>query len=102
MSDIPASCTLDEHGQREQRARYERLARSVEGFRREPDALVVEFASGLDVDALDEALAVERECCPFFRFSFDRPERRLRVTVDDPAMLPALGAIAHGFAGPAG
>jgi hypothetical protein len=101
MSDIPASCTLDADGQREQRARYARLAESVEGLRRESDALVVEFGARLDFDALEQALAVERECCPFFRFSFDRPERRLRVTVEDPAMLPALGAIAHGFAGAA-
>jgi hypothetical protein len=97
IPDIPASCTLDETGQREQRARYARLARTVERVRRESGALVVEFGPAVDFDALEEALAVERECCPFFRFAFDRQERRLRTTVDDSAMLPALDAIEHGF-----
>jgi hypothetical protein len=97
MSDIPASCALDEQGQLEQRARYARLAATVDRVRRESDALVIEFGPALEFDALDEALAVERECCPFFRFAFDRHGRRLRTTVDDPAMLPALDAIEHGF-----
>lgn len=94
---IPPSCTLDEPGMREQRVRYANLARCVMRVRRETDALAVEFDDRLDIGMLEQVIAVERECCPFFRFSFDRSELRLRVTVEDPAMLPALGAIAHGF-----
>jgi hypothetical protein len=97
MADFPASCALDEAGQREQQARYARLANSVERVRRESDSLLIEFGPGLDFDALEEALAVERGCCPFFKFELDRRGRRLRTTVDDPAQVRALDAIEHGF-----
>jgi hypothetical protein len=96
MLDIPANCSLDATGQRAQRARYARLASTVERLRREPDAVVVEFGSAVDLDELEQTLAVERECCPFFRFELDH-DRRLTVTVADPATLPALDAIEHGF-----
>jgi hypothetical protein len=94
---IPESCALDDAGQREQRARYARLAASVVGLEREVDALVVQFGPGLDLDGLEEALAVERECCPFFRFAFDDQRQRLTVTVEEARMLPALDAIEYGF-----
>ena len=96
-AEFPPSCALDESGQREQRARYASLASTVERLRRESDALIVEFGPGLDPDRLEEALAVERDCCPFFRFAFDGHERRLTVTVSDADMVPALDAIEHGF-----
>ena len=91
---VPPSCALDEAGRREQQARYARLAETVQRLLRETDSVQIDFGMDLDSKLLEEALAVERECCPFFQFSFDRRERRLRVTVDDDAMLPALDAIA--------
>src|SRR5438046_232563 len=97
--EIP-SCALDERAQRRQRARYERLAPSVKRFEREPDALVVDFDGEFDPRALQEALAVERECCPFFEFAFDERERRLRVTVTESEQLPALDALAHAMTRP--
>jgi hypothetical protein len=97
LAEIP-SCTLDEAGQREQRARYARLARSVARVEREPEAVAVEFDQDLDPQTLEQTLAAERECCPFLAFAFDRHRRLLRVTVADADMLPALDAIARGFA----
>ena len=94
VARIP-SCALTEDGVREQRARYARLARNTMEVQREPEAVIVEFDEGFDREALDEALAVERECCPFFRFAFDEARRRLRVTVGEPEQLPALDAMAH-------
>ena len=94
---VPPSCSLDEAGVSAQRARYARLAPSVGRVTREPGALLVAFDQSLDEGILQETLAAERECCPFFRFAFDPQRRGLRVTVDDPAMAPALEAIAHGF-----
>jgi hypothetical protein len=94
-----ASCALDEAGVREQRARYALLAPSVTRLEREPGAVMIEFDEGLDRAALDEALAIERECCPFFRFDFDESERRLRTTVREAEQLPALDAIAHALGG---
>jgi hypothetical protein len=94
---VPPSCSLDEAGAREQRARYARLAGAVRRLVRETDSVEIEFGQDLDPELLEEALAVERECCPFFQFSFDRSEGRLLVTVADESMLPALDAIAYGF-----
>ena len=94
ISDIP-TCALDEAGKREQRERYARLAPDVARAAREAEALIVDFREGFDRDALEEALAVERECCPFFQFEFDEGARRLRATVRDPDQLPALDALAH-------
>jgi hypothetical protein len=94
LAETP-TCVLDEAGKREQRARYARLARSVTRVRREPEAVLVEFDQGLDIDTLEEALAVERQCCPFFRFAFDEQQRRLRAAVAEPDMAPALDAIAQ-------
>jgi hypothetical protein len=94
IAQIP-SCALDEAGLREQRARYAHLAPSVTRLDREPEALLIEFREGFDQDTLDEALAVERACCPFFQFEFDESERRLRTTVRETEQLPALDAMAH-------
>ena len=98
MARIP-SCELGEAGLREQRTRYSRLARSVKRLEREPEAVLVEFDEGLDQGTLDEALAVERRCCPFFVFDFDESERRLRTSVRDSEQLPALDAVAHALGG---
>lgn len=96
LAAIP-SCALDDVGRREQSARYARLSTSVEHVQREPEAVVIEFASNLDAQTLEQALAVERACCPFLRFRFDPQRRTLEVTVADAEMLPALDAIADGF-----
>ena len=98
IARIP-SCELDEAGVREQRARYSRLARSVTRLEREPEAVVVEFDEGIDRATLDEALAVERRCCPFFLFDYNESERRLRTTVRESEQLPALDAIADVLGG---
>jgi hypothetical protein len=94
IAEIP-SCALDEAGLREQRARYARLAPSVTRLQREAEAVLVEFHEDFDQETLDQTLAVERECCPFFQFDFDQSERRLRATVREAEQLPALDAMAH-------
>ena len=92
------SCALDDAGRREQSARYQRIAVAVRGLERRPEAIVVEFDARLDRQILEQALAVERECCPFFVFEHDEPGRRLRITVREAAQLPALEALAAAFA----
>jgi hypothetical protein len=57
------------------------------------DQLVVEFAAGFDRRALEDMLATEKECCPFFTFGFDDAQRRLTVGVSDAAQAPALEAV---------
>ena len=94
IAGIP-TCALDEQGVETQRDRYARLATDVDRLEREPEAVLIEFREGFDRRLLEEALAVERECCPFFRFQFDDKGRRLRATVREREQLPALDAMAH-------
>ena len=91
------SCALDEVGKHEQRARYALLASSVTRVERQPRAVLIYFDRDLDRQTLQQALGIERECCPFFTFAFDDQSRRLRATVTDIAHAPALGAVAYAF-----
>jgi hypothetical protein len=94
IAAIP-TCVLDEEGRSAQRDRYARLAPDVKRLEREPEAVVIEFREDFDRQTLDEALAVERACCPFFLFDFDDEARRLRTTVRERDQLPALDAMAY-------
>jgi hypothetical protein len=51
------------------------------------------FGNELDERLLDEAIAVEHECCPFFVFDYRPRERRLKITVDEAGQEPALDAL---------
>ena len=95
MTELPVlQCALDADGLAAQRERYARVSRAITGSRREPGELVVEFdEAGLDRALLEQALAIERECCPFYDLRLD--DARLSVRVAEPGMEPALDAIAH-------
>jgi hypothetical protein len=97
-SEIP-HCALDADGVRHQGARYARLAPSVMAAAREPRSLTLQFGPGLDRDLLEEALAVERRCCPFFTLEFDERARRLRASVSDAEHAAALDALAEALGG---
>ena len=94
IAEIP-SCALDEAGLAAQRARYARLAPTVSRIEREAEAVLIEFREQFDRQTLDETLAVERQCCPFFLFEFDDSRRRLRATVREAEQTPALDAMAQ-------
>ena len=70
IAAIP-TCALDEEGTVAQRARYAQLACDVKRLERTGDAVVIEFHDRFDRETLEETLAVERACCPFFLFRFD-------------------------------
>jgi hypothetical protein len=88
-------CGLDLDGARAQRDRYREIGRHALGHERAPGSLVVRFGAGLDEELIAEALAVERECCPFFGLDYEGATRELRVTVSEPRHDPALDAIAE-------
>ncbi len=46
---------------------------------------------------MEQALAVERECCPFFALDWDPAARVLHAGVGDPGHAPALEALAEAF-----
>jgi hypothetical protein len=94
LRGIAASCSLNRAGLEAQRRRYARLAAHVRDRSLGGGTLVVDFAPDVDRAALEEALATERECCPFFRIRFDERSRRLTMGVADAEQEPALAAIA--------
>jgi hypothetical protein len=88
------SCALDEQGIHEQRLRYLRLAPGVADIERADESVQIRFAPGFDRPALDELVAVEEQCCPFFEFAFNEQKRQLTVTVSEAEQIPALDVIA--------
>jgi hypothetical protein len=90
---LPMNCRLDEAGLQTQLARYGELSRHVDGVRRWPGLLEVDFRPGVDVELLAEAIATERECCPFFELSYDEAGGQLSITVEDPSHDAALDAL---------
>jgi len=87
------TCALDRDGLEAQRQRYARLAPDVQRLERRAEALVVEFREGFDRPLLDETLAIERACCPFFVFGLEEAERRLTAAVQTAGQLAALDAL---------
>ena len=91
-------CGLDDAGLQTQLARYRELGRHVEGVRRGPRLLEVDFRPGVDAALLGRAIAIERECCPFFELAYEEGGRRLSITVADPDHDAALDAIRFALA----
>jgi hypothetical protein len=88
------SCAIGDEDLARQRERQRLLAPSVRGAERKGRAVTIEFEPGFDREALDQLIAVERSCCPFFAFELDGERRRLTVSVRDGQHAAALDAIA--------
>jgi hypothetical protein len=94
MTEPIAECRLDAAGLQDQRERYARLGRHASEISRGSDDLRVRFQPDLDEGLLRDAMAVERECCPFFSFGYSPRRRILTIGVADPRQAPALDALA--------
>ncbi len=88
------SCALDEAGLRLQLERYRRAGEGARPIERTPSRVVVELDERADGKLIEEAVAIERECCPFFALDWEPVRRRLTVSVAHVAHEPALDAIA--------
>jgi hypothetical protein len=95
---VPDRCSLDAAGERGQRDRYAEIGAAVLSHGRTDTRLVAQLAATVDAGLVEETLAIERECCPFFELAYDPGTRELSVGVDDAARAPALDAIAHAMA----
>jgi hypothetical protein len=101
-SELPlAECRLDPEDLRVQSERYRRLREHVESATRHPGRLSVVFDTAVDAALLAETIAVERECCPFFKLDYGGALRRLDISVAEPALDPALDALAYSLGEPA-
>jgi hypothetical protein len=96
MEPLPMapSCALDEAGLRSQLERYRRAGRGARMVERGPRRLVVDLHERVDAELVQEAVAIERECCPFFSLQWRPGRRRLTVSVSSVEHEPALDAIA--------
>jgi len=88
-----AECSLDLNGAADQGRRYAAIGSSLERMDREPLRLTARFGPALDEKLLSEALAIERDCCPFFAIEYEGGSRRLSFSVADAEHGPALDAI---------
>jgi hypothetical protein len=90
-----AECHLDAPALERQRDRYSALGRELVELERNERRLDARFSPRVDEALLRETIEVERECCPFFRLSYDPTRLTLSITVDDPAQDPALDALRY-------
>jgi hypothetical protein len=96
MDPLPMapSCALDEAGLLLQLQRYRHAGRGAALVDRTPRHLVVQFDQHVNAGVVDAAIAVERECCPYFTLDWQAPTRRLTISIAEPEHEPALDGIA--------
>jgi hypothetical protein len=96
MDDLPMApgCALDERGLRLQLDRYRRTGRQARLIERTPRRLAVQPDDQADDGLIQEMIAIERECCPYFAIDFDPDQRRLAVSISSARDEPALDAVA--------
>jgi hypothetical protein len=96
MDPLPMapSCALDETGLRLQLERYRQAGLGARLVGRTARSLVVELDKQVDTQLVEETIAIERECCPFFTLDWEPERRRLTVAVSQAEHELALEAIA--------
>jgi hypothetical protein len=92
----PPACSLDEVGVRSQLARYRTVGEAATVLVLDRRRVSVHVGDEVPNTLIDELVAIERECCPFFELAWEPNARRLTVSVPDAEHEPALEAI--GFA----
>jgi hypothetical protein len=100
MDPLPMapSCALDEAGLRQQLERYRRAGRNARLVERTPRSLIIDFEPQVNVGLVEQTIAIERECCPFFDLRWEADVRRLTISVSLVEHQPALDAIAFALA----
>jgi hypothetical protein len=96
MDPLPMapSCALDAADLRAQCERYRRAGAGARVLERRPLRLLVELDRHVDTELVEETIAIERECCPFYELGWDPDRQRLSISVSQPEHAPALDAIA--------
>ncbi len=91
----PQSCSLDEAGLDAQLARYRAVGAGAEMHVLAGDdrRVLVRVSDRVPDRLVDELVAVERGCCPFFELDWQPEGRRLTVAVTSARHVPALDAI---------
>jgi hypothetical protein len=87
------SCALDEAGLDAQLARYRAVGRGAVVLSRADRRAVIRVSGRVPDAVVDDLVAVERGCCPFFELDWRAEERKLTVAVPSARHVPALDAI---------
>jgi hypothetical protein len=87
------ACALDELGMRRQLERYRTVRRGASLIERTSRRLTVKLDPHVDGHVVEELIATERECCPFFDLIWEPDQRCLTVAVSGLEHEPALEAI---------
>jgi hypothetical protein len=90
-----AVCALDSTELGAQLMRYRSAGEGGRLLRDNPQELVIAVSDAVDDRIVDELVAVERSCCPFFEIAWAPDQRTLSIGVSDPQDAPALDAIRH-------
>ena len=88
------SCALDEGGLSLQLERYRRVGQGAQLVEQTRHRLVVDLDERAESHLVDEAIAIERECCPFFTLDWEPARRRLTASVSQAEHEPSLDTIA--------
>lgn len=96
MHSLPMapSCALDAGELRQQLDRYRQVGRDARLVQRTSRRLLVQLDGRVKDELVERAIAIERECCPFFQLDWERHSRWLCVSVSAAEHEPALEAIA--------
>jgi hypothetical protein len=90
----PAACSLDETELRAQLARYRAIGAAADLVQRSRQRLVMRVGDRVSDPVVEELVAVERRCCPFFDLGWEQERRYLTISVSSSEEEPALDAIA--------
>ena len=91
----PTACSLDTDELTAQLERYRTIGRLAVAVEHEPGRVVVRFADDPPGALIEDALEVERGCCPFFEIDYDPATGRLTISAEHPDRHPGLDAIAQ-------
>jgi hypothetical protein len=88
------SCSLSDGDLRAQLERYRAIGSGSTGRRASPMSVELVVGRAVPDGLVEQAVATERSCCPFFELEWDAGSRRLAVVVLRDADVPALDVIA--------
>ncbi len=92
---LPPSCSLDPVGLDRQLERYRTVGAEATVVERHRNRITITVGSATPMTTIEQLVATERGCCPFYELDYDPVARRLSIGVSQVEHEPALAAIAH-------
>ena len=96
----PESCSLTEAELLDQLTRYRAAGTGATSLHADARRRLIRLDEGVPASLVDELIAVERSCCPFFELTWEPARRELDIKVATDEDEPALAAIAQALGVP--